>query len=143
MHDMMFWGVLVSLLYAELTGISPGGIVVAGYFVLYWNDPLRILLTLGISLLCLLVVRLLSRYMILYGRRRFAVYLLTGMLLKMAFALLYAEGPAGLPNLSLSIGYLVPGLLARDAERQGIVPTFLSLGVVVCLLKLVEMLVGR
>ena len=143
MHEMIFWGILGSLAFAELTGISPGGVVVPSYFLLYWQDPERMGLTLALSLACILVVRFLSRYMILYGRRRFVVYLLTGILLKMLLSLLYTESALPLPNLSLSIGYLIPGLLGRDAERQGIVRTFLALGVVVCFLRLLQlMLVG-
>lgn len=138
MHEMIFWGVLVSLLFSELTGISPGGVIVPAYFLLYWQDPYRIGLTLGLSLLCIVLVRMLSRHMILYGRRRFVVYLLTGIVLKMLFALLYAKSDLPL-NLSLSIGYLIPGLLGRDAERQGIVRTFLALGVVVCFLRLLQL----
>ena len=143
MNDMIFWGILASLAYAELTDISPGGIIVPAYFVLYINDPLRMGLTVGLSLLCMGGVRLLSRYTILYGRRRFAVYLLMGMVLKAAFAFLYAQSPLDMPNLSLSIGYVIPGLLGREAERQGVGITFVSLGVVVCLLRLAQMALGR
>lgn len=140
MNELIFWGVIVSLVFTELVGASPGGIIVPAYFLLYWNDPWRMLLTVLISLLCMGIVRLMSRFMILYGRRRFAVYLLLGMLLKYAFGILYAHGPPELPNLSLSIGYIIPGLLAREAERQGIVPTLLSLGIVVLLLRLLQIL---
>lgn len=141
MNEMIFWGILASLLFAELTGISPGGIIVPAYFLLYFHDPARMALTLGLSLACMGVVRLLSRYMILYGRRRFAMFLLVGIVLRGALALLYTHGPAGLPNLSLSIGYLIPGLLGREAEKQGVVVTFVALGVVVCLLRLVQMVI--
>lgn len=142
MNDMVFWGILASLLFTELTGISPGGIIVPAYFVLYFHDPLRMGLTLALALLCMGIVRLLSRYMILFGRRRFAVYLLTGMLLKALFAFAYTQSPIAIPNLSLSIGYIVPGLLGREAERQGIVLTLAALGVTVCLLRLAQMALG-
>lgn len=139
MNDMIFWGILASLVFTEITGISPGGIIVPAYFALYIQDPLRMGLTLGLSLLCIGIVRLLSRVMILYGRRRFAVYLLLGIVLKGLFAFLYAASPVAVPNLSLSIGYVIPGLLGREAERQGIGVTFMSLGIVVCLLRLAQM----
>lgn len=139
MNDLIFWGIIASLLFTEITGVSPGGIIVPAYFVLYFHDPMRMGLTLGLSLLCIVIVRLLSRYMILYGRRRFAVYLLLGIVLKALFAFVYAQSPLALPNLSLSIGYVIPGLLGRDAERQGIGVTFIALGVVVCLLRLVQL----
>ena len=138
MHDMIFWGVLVSLVFAELSGISPGGVIVPTYFVLYLYDPWRVALTLGLALVCVGLVRLLSRFMILYGRRRLAMYLLIGIVLKFLLGEVYASGPLSLPNLSLSIGYVIPGLLGRDVERQGIVPTFAALGVVCCLLLLLR-----
>jgi len=138
MHDMIFWGVLISLVFTELSGVSPGGIIVPAYFALYLYDPWRVALTLGLSLVCVGVVRLLSRFMILYGRRRLAVYLLVGILLKFLLGEAYAGGPFALPNLSLSIGYVIPGLLGRDVERQGIVPTFAALGIVCCLLLLLR-----
>lgn len=139
MNELIFWGIVASLAFTELTGLSPGGIIVPAYFLLYWNDPARLLLTLGLSLACMGIVRLLSRFMILYGRRRYAVYLLTGILLKAGLALLYAKTSLPLPNLSLSIGYLIPGLLGREAERQGILRTFVSLGIVVCILRLFQL----
>ena len=142
MNELIFAGIIVSLLFTELTGISPGGIVVPAYFVLYWDDPIRMALTLFIAGLCMLIVRLLSRYMILYGRRRFAMYLIVGMVLKYLFASLYRASPIAIPNLSLSIGYIIPGLIASDAERQGIVPTLLGLGIVTALLKLIMMVPG-
>lgn len=138
MHEMIFWGIVFSLAFTELTGISPGGVIVPAYLLLYWQDPARIALTLGLALLCVGIVRLLSNFTILYGRRRYAVYLLTGILLKMLFALAYAKSPVAIPNLSLSIGYLIPGLLGQTSERQGVVRTFLALGIVVCLLKILQ-----
>lgn len=142
MNDLIFWGILASLAFTELTGISPGGIIVPAYFVLYFGDPWRMALTLALALLTMGIVRLLSGFMILYGRRRYAVYLLVGIVLKALLALLYGSGFLALPNLSLSIGYLVPGLLGREAERQGIGRTFLSLGIVVCVLRLGQLAFG-
>ncbi len=138
MRDMIFWGVLVSLAFTEFVGISPGGIIVPAYITLYLYDPWRVALTLGLSLACVGVVRLLSRYMILYGRRRMAVYLLTGMLLRLLLGILYTGGSLSLPNFSQSIGYVIPGLIGRDVERQGVVRTYAALGVVCCLLFLLR-----
>ena len=142
MNELIFAGIVLSLLFAELIGISPGGIVVPAYFVLYWDDPFRMALTLLVAGLSMVSVRLLSRYMILYGRRRFAMYLIIGMLLKAAFGALFMASPIPIPNLALSIGYIIPGLIASDAERQGPVPTVLALGIVTALLKLIMMVPG-
>lgn len=138
MRDMIFWGVLVSLAFSELSGVSPGGIIVPAYIVLYLHDPWRIALTLGLSLVCVGVLRLMSGFMILYGRRRLAMYLLVGVLLKFLLAEVYIGGVFALPNLSMSIGYVIPGLLGRDIERQGVLQTFSALGIVCCLLMLLR-----
>ena len=142
MNELTIAGIILSLAFAELTGISPGGIVVPAYFVLFWGDPIRMALTLLVGSLCMLIVRFLSRHMILYGQRRFAMHLMVGLVLKLLFGALYAASPLSIPNLSLSIGYIVPGLLAHDAERQGTMPTLLGLGIVTALLKLIMMVPG-
>ena len=41
-------------------------------------------------------------------------------------------------NLSMTIGYLVPGILGREMEKQGILKTLGSLTIVVLLIKLVQ-----
>ncbi len=143
MRDMIFWGILVSLAFTELSGISPGGVIVPAYIMLYIHDPLRVILTLAISLACMGIVRLLSRYMILYGRRRFAVYMMVGILLKLLLGIIYTAAPIGVSNLSQSIGFLIPGLIGRDVERQGILPTFVSIAIVCCLLWLLRIVLGR
>ena len=76
------------------------------------------------ALLTFAVVRLFENRLLLYGRRQFAVYLLAGMLvsqLLMRLTLGHALGDVVL----LVVGYLVPGLIARDFSRQGIVVTVL------------------
>ena len=41
-------------------------------------------------------------------------------------------------NLSMTIGYLVPGILGRQMERQGILKTLGSLAIVVLVVKLLQ-----
>ena len=50
-NEIIVLGVLLSLLFAELTGVSPAGLVVAGYIALSLQTPLRIAYTLLIVLL--------------------------------------------------------------------------------------------
>lgn len=67
-NEIIVLGVLLSLLFAELTGVSPAGLVVAGYIALSLQTPLRIAYTLLIVLLTWGAFKLLSRYMLLFGR---------------------------------------------------------------------------
>lgn len=129
MNELLLLGILLSLIFTEFTDLSPGGIIVPAYFAVYSHEPFRLLITAFTALLCMALVRFLSRYMILYGRRRFAVYIMTGVLLRFL-------GTFAVSGAALSVGWLIPGILGKDMERQGAVLTLLSLGAVtlaVCL----------
>ena len=130
-------GVLVSFGFGELTGISPGGVIVPVYLALNLHDPRRIAATLLVSLLTLGLIRLLERWLILYGRRKFVLAVCLSMLLA---ALLRA-----IPGARLYvdvIGCLIPGILAREMDRQGVGKTLLALVAVVGLLAMLMMWVG-
>lgn len=134
MNDILLLGIFLSLIFTELTDLSPGGIIVPAYFAMYSYDWKRLVGTVILSLLCMLIVRLMSKYMILYGRRRYAVYIMTGVLLK------FLAGSFGAGS-ALSIGNLIPGILGRDMEKQGIVKTLVSLGIVTLLIRLLYIIV--
>ncbi len=119
-NQIVLLGVLVSLAFTELTGLS-AGLIVPGYFVLCLESPQRIAYTLVLSLCAVGLCRLLARVVILYGRRRFAVLLVLTYFLDLALRM------AGLVSGGLSmIGVLIPGILAREFDRQGIVDTLLA-----------------
>ncbi len=125
-YSSFFLGLVLALIYVEVTGISPGGLIVPGYFALYLNQPWRPLSTLAVAFLTLLIYRLVARYFILFGRRRFVLMILVGACLGQAWSLtlphLLAE-PVGLRV----IGWVVPGILASCLERQKIVSVLSSL----------------
>ncbi len=138
MYDVVILlGVVTSILFFELTGLSPAGLIVPGYIVLSLRAPLRVACTLAAALAAAGLVRLLSRVTILYGRRRFAALVLLAYGLH---ALVTLTGV--LPFRTDVIGCLVPGIIARDFDRQGVVKTLLSLAVVTALLALVLALAG-
>ena len=113
----------MSLLYAEIFGVAPGGIIVPGYLALGIDDPVMVALTLGVSLLTFFVVRVLATVMIIYGRRRTVLMILIGFLLgSLVRAGLGAGTPIGPFEIDV-IGYIIPGLLAIWMDRQGIVVT--------------------
>lgn len=124
MH-VILTGIVVSLLITEFTGYSPGGIVVAGYLALFANQPLWLAGTLVAAVMTHIVVRLLGNHLLLYGRRLFAIYLITGVLISQG-GMLLSRGRMPWDVGFLVIGYLLPGLLARDFARQGILLTTLT-----------------
>ena len=138
MNELAVLALLISLLFTEFTNLLPGGIIVPFYFVLYLDDPVKILATVISALIAMFAVKFLSRYTILYGRRKFALYLIIGILEKILFTYLYFGNSYLFYNLSMTIGYLVPGILGREMEKQGIVKTLGSLTIVVLLIKLVQ-----
>ena len=79
-------GLLVSLVVTELFGMTAGGMIVPGYFALSVHRPLDLLVTLLVAAATFAVVRILSRHMIIYGRRRIVLAMLFGFLLEPSFA---------------------------------------------------------
>ena len=127
MNELAIISLLFSLLFVELTGIAPGGIIVPFYFVLYLDEPMKMAATVLAAALSVGIVRLLSNVTILYGRRRFALYIVVGILLKVLFTYLY-------------IGHLVPGILGSTMERQGVVKTTLALAAGTLMVRLLQVL---
>lgn len=112
-------------LFYELTGLSPGGLIVPGYLAMTLHSPIRIVYTLCVALLAMAAVRALSRVTILFGRRRFMLLILLSYLIHWIILQVNI-----LPfNVSL-IGCIIPGIIAHDMDRQGVVKTLLSLTVV-------------
>lgn len=141
MNELAVLALLISLLFTELTNLLPGGIIVPFYFALYLDDPVKIVATVVSALIAMVVVKFLSRFMILYGRRKFALYLIIGVLEKILFTYLYFGNSYLFYNLSMTIGYLVPGILARDMEKQGVIKTLGALSIVVLMIRLLQMVI--
>ncbi len=130
MHlETIFIGLAVALLYAELTGIYPGGIIVPAFLALSLDHPARPLATIAVACISLLLYKLLARYLILFGKRRFVVMLLIGGLLSQILALAMPKLLAA-PLEFQVIGFIIPGLLANNLERQKFFPTLASLVIV-------------
>ena len=124
--ETLLIGLLLALAYAEATRISPGGLIVPGYLALYLDQPLRVAATLAVAGLSILAYRLLSRRLILFGRRRFVLIILFGAVLGQALFFIHPR-LFGDPLELRVIGWVIPGLLASNLERQRAVPTLASL----------------
>ncbi|QBI18234.1 poly-gamma-glutamate biosynthesis protein PgsC [Egibacter rhizosphaerae] len=119
-------GVVLSLLYAERTGVIPAGLVVPGYLALIFDQVVFVSAVLLLSFLAFLIVeRGVERVVILYGRRRFVAMLSVGILLKLAFDALYPTMPFEVYEFR-GIGVIVPGLIANAIHRQGVPHTLFS-----------------
>jgi len=133
-------GVVTGLLFYELTGLVPGGIIVPGFLALYATQPLRILATIGAALVTLASGRFVMRYAIVYGRRKFGMFLLLGIAAKLLLDFAWAE--AGADALGLrTLGVIIPGLIASEMDRQGVGLTLLAMAVVTLLLYIVVLFI--
>ncbi len=130
--ETFFLGILVALFYAEATGIYPGGIIVPAFLALSIDHPERILATVLVACLSLILYKMLARYFILFGRRRFVLLLVLGGLGAQALLVLVPSFASGAPDFR-AVGWIVPGLLANNLERQKFLPTLASLITVIVL----------
>ncbi len=119
-------GVIVSLIYAERTGVIPAGLIVPGYLALVLDQVVFVSAIFLLSFLTFLAVdRVVGKLVILYGRRRFVAMLAVGILLKLAFDALYPTMPFEVYEFR-GIGVIVPGLIANAIHRQGVPHTLIS-----------------
>ncbi len=130
--DIIIIGVLVSLVYFELTGFSPSGLVVPGYIALCLSTPQRVVYTLAVVFLTFGLAKALSCVIIMYGRRRFALvivlsYVIHHIILAFGF---FTYNPG-------IVGVLVPGIMAQEFEKQGVVNSLVSLGIVLSVIVLI------
>lgn len=122
-------GLIVGFIFYEITGISPGGVIVPAYFALYIHDYTRIGVTVILAIIVFGILKFLSGYLIIYGRRKFLIAVLLGFFLK----LLIETQIQPLEHMKFdlqSVGYIIPGIIANEIGRQKIAPTLLSLGIV-------------
>ena len=141
LYSTVALSVIFSFLTTELTGILTGGMISAGYLCYWIGEPLRILSTLLMSILIALILRLSRHFLILYGRRRFML----SILLSIFGVFIVEKSYFFLSSLSFDlriIGYIIPGLIASDMEKQGIVRTIAALSAVTIVVKLMSMLGG-
>ncbi len=139
--EIPFAGVLLSLAFVALTGIYPGGIIVPSYLALFLREPERIVGTLLAAALALAAYRVAARWLILFGRRRFAFLILAGALWAALWsAVLPVLFPASLEFRV--IGWVIPGLIASHMERQGTVATTAALVTVTVALGLTGRVLG-
>ncbi len=116
-------GMVLSLFLTETLGVTAGGIIVPGYIAMNLESPQRLIITFGISILTFLIIKLLSKFIMVYGKRRLVLALLIGFLLGY---LSRSDNmiTAGLGTTDfIVIGNIIPGLIANWMDRQGVLRT--------------------
>jgi len=133
-------GIIISLIYYELTHLSPGGLITPGYLALFIDQPIRILATLIVALLTYLLVNLLKKHLPIYGRRQFAVAVTLSIFIR-----LFVDQVFIFEDISIafnSIGVIIPGLIANDMIKQSVVKTLYSTTIVTVIMFLALILMN-
>jgi len=138
LHTAVALSVVLGFLVSELAGILTGGLISAGYLAFYFNEPLRLLSTLVLAIVICLIVKGLKNVLILFGRRRFMLTIMVSIIFVFLIERFYYAIPVAKTDLRV-IGYVVPGLIANDMDKQGILKTSLSLCAVVLVIRLIIM----
>ena len=126
LYSSVALSIILSFISTEFVGVLTGGMISAGYLAYYFNSPTRIISTLLVAILITLAIKVLKNFLILYGRRRFMLSVLLSIFFVYIFQKMYFYLSAFDVDLRI-IGYIIPGLIANDMEKQGIIKTILSL----------------
>ena len=129
-NEIMILGIILSIVFYEITEISPGGLIVPVYFALYLNNPTKIFFTIFISIITYLLLKFLSNHAIIYGRRRFTLCIILSFLIKTLLKYfnlhILHDNEIYLFNIAI-VGIIIPGILAQEMDRNGIIKTLSSL----------------
>jgi gamma-polyglutamate biosynthesis protein CapC len=133
-------GLVISLVFSETLGLAAGGMVVPGYVALLVHEPFRLLGTILASLATLGGLKLLSRYALVYGRRRIVIAVLLGFVFGALSREFLVFRFRGVPIELQTIGYVIPGLIANWMERQGVLQTICIMITTAVLVRLLLMI---
>ena len=155
-------GMCLSLLLTETLGVTAGGVIVPWYIALFLHEPIQIVVTFSISFLVLIILRVSSNFMFIYGKRRLVFSLLLGFFfgylskiyfnfdIVNTFINGYDPDPENI-RVSLdflseyglsSIGNIIPGLIASWMDRQGAIKTVSVIFIIAILTRLIMILIS-
>lgn len=109
-------GILLGMLYYHKTGWVCGGIITPGVIAIYIGDPDKVLVSMAAGLVTWIVLKFLVHFTGIYGRQRLAAAMLIALALRYPLVSVWGE-------TSLWLGWVVPGLMGADIQRQGLVIT--------------------
>ena len=116
-------GTVLSLIVDEVFGIQCGVYIVPGYLAMVCDDIACVLIVFALSLITYLIINyVLPKFMILFGKRKFAVSLIVSIILKLATEMLFPMIPFASVTFR-GVGAITPSLLANSYSRQGIIYT--------------------
>ncbi|MGD9887566.1 MAG: poly-gamma-glutamate biosynthesis protein PgsC [Bacilli bacterium] len=129
-------GLIIAIIFFEITQISPGGLIVPGTLAMYFARWDWIMATVVIAIITYLIVKLLSKYLLIFGKRKFVLYIIISLVLSYLLSLVTSFFPISWANTSI-VGYTIAGIIASNLDRQGITKTVSALGIVLLLTQLI------
>lgn len=139
-NDIIIFGIILSIIFYEITEISPGGLIVPAYIAFYINTPQRIIITIIAGILTFLIVKFISNHTIIYGRRKFALCIMISFMIRLILKYfnIYIVNEYEIYILGGSvIGVIIPGIMAQEMDGHGIVRTVSSLMILSIFIKAV------
>ncbi len=124
-------GIVLSIWLYDRLHITSGSIVAPTYLALNLYNPAALIATaLNVLVAHTIVYRLLPRFVLLQSREKFLILIPVSIALQMLAHEVGAHwGDVWVSDLLLvSIGYVIPGLIAHDIATQGVRNTLMSVG---------------
>ena len=132
-------GIILSLVLSEALGVTAGGIIVPGYIALFLHQPIQVVSTFTVAVIVLIIIKLLSRVMFLYGKRRIVLALILGFFFGYLSRAIYIDTES--INSVAVIGNIIPGLIANWMDRQGVIRTLSVVLLTAVIVKLMVMII--
>jgi poly-gamma-glutamate biosynthesis protein PgsC/CapC len=134
-------GIALSLILSETLGVTAGGVIVPGYIAMHLHNPDQIIMTFIASMIVILLIRILGKFIFLYGKRRLVLTLLLGFIIGY-ISRNHFFSPIDTFSYEV-IGNIIPGLIASWMDRQGIIRTISAIIITSVLVKLTIMVLSE
>ena len=137
LHKAIGISIILGFLFSEFLGIATGGLVSAGYMAFFMATPARIISTLVLSLVIYGLTVLLQKWIIIYGRRRFMVVVLLSLIGTWLVEQVFSKSLGFIGQDIRMVGFIIPGLIANDMFKQGVVKTLAAVSILSVIIRLI------
>lgn len=137
LHKAIGISIILGFFFSEFLGIATGGLVSAGYMAFFMATPARIISTLVLSLVIYGLTVLLQKWIIIYGRRRFMVVVLLSLIGTWLVEQVFSKSLGFIGQDIRMVGFIIPGLIANDMFKQGVVKTLAAVSILSIIIRLI------
>ena len=137
LHKAIGISIILGFLFSEFLGIATGGLVSAGYMAFFMATPARIISTLVLSMVIYFLTILLQKFIIIYGRRRFMVVVLLSLIGTWLVEQVFSKYLGFIGQDVRMVGFIIPGLIANDMLKQGVVKTLAAVTILSAIIRLI------